>query len=83
MPLPAQNFSLATAAGDSSYAPGSVLAEDFIKYCAKYALELCAEDLEFFETSDFGEKGLRDRLKNVVESPFKVSSLLGLYCFVS
>jgi aspartyl/asparaginyl-tRNA synthetase/glutathione S-transferase len=59
------------------------LAEDFIKYCAKYALELCAEDLEFFETSDFGEKGLRDRLKNVVESPFKVSSLLGLYCFVS
>ncbi|GMI22027.1 hypothetical protein TeGR_g8491 [Tetraparma gracilis] len=47
------------------------LAEDFIKYCVKYALETCAEDLEFFETSEFGEKGLRDRLRNVSENPFK------------
>ena len=50
------------------------LAEDFIKYCVKYALELCSEDLEFFETSEHGEKGLRDRLRNVLENPFEVSS---------
>lgn len=38
VPLPAQNFSLATAAGDSSYAPGSVLAEDFIKISSELDL---------------------------------------------
>ena len=48
------------------------LAEDYLKYCVEYALEMCAEDLEFFEKSDFGEVGLRDRLKNVLENPFKV-----------
>lgn len=31
VPQPVQNFSLAIAAGDSSFAPGSVLAEDFLK----------------------------------------------------
>ena len=49
------------------------LAEDYLKYCVKYALEMCAEDLEFFENSPFGEEGLRARLKNVLDNPFKVS----------
>lgn len=49
------------------------LAEDYLKYCVEYALAMCAEDLEFFENSPFGEVGLRDRLKNVLENPFKVS----------
>jgi aspartyl/asparaginyl-tRNA synthetase/glutathione S-transferase len=48
------------------------LAEDYLKYCVEYALEMCAEDLEFFENSPFGEAGLRDRLKNVLDNPFKV-----------
>jgi len=47
------------------------LAEDYLKYCVRYALEMCGEDLEFFENSPYGEKGLRERLKNVIESPFK------------
>lgn len=48
------------------------LAEDYLKYCVEYALEMCAEDLEFFEQSQYGEKGLRERLKNVLDNPFKV-----------
>ena len=48
------------------------LAEDYLKYCVKFALENCADDLEFFENSPHGEVGLRDRLKNVLENPFKV-----------
>jgi aspartyl/asparaginyl-tRNA synthetase len=48
------------------------LAEDYLKYCVQYALEMCAEDLEFFESSPFGEKGLRERLRNVLNNPFKV-----------
>jgi len=47
------------------------LAEDYLKYCVKYALEMCAEDLQFFEESTHGEVGLRDRLKNVLDNPFK------------
>lgn len=46
------------------------LAEDYLKYCVQYALEVCADDLEFFETHPAGEPGLRDRLRNVLESPF-------------
>ncbi len=49
------------------------LAEDYLKYCVEYALAMCKEDLEFFENSPFGEVGLRDRLKNVLDNPFKVS----------
>jgi aspartyl/asparaginyl-tRNA synthetase/glutathione S-transferase len=52
------------------------LAEDYLKYCVQYALEMCSEDLEFFENSPFGEVGLRARLKNVLENPFKVSTTL-------
>ncbi|OEU08414.1 Asparaginyl-tRNA synthetase [Fragilariopsis cylindrus CCMP1102] len=47
------------------------LAEDYLKYCVKFALENCAEDLEFFENSPHGEVGLRDRLKNVLDNPFQ------------
>jgi len=46
------------------------LAEDYLKYCVKFALERCADDLEFFENSPHGEIGLRDRLKNVLDNPF-------------
>lgn len=47
------------------------LAEDYLKYCVRFALDNCAEDLEFFENSPHGEVGLRDRLKNVLDNPFK------------
>eukprot|EP00554_Chaetoceros_debilis_P000666 CAMPEP_0194086750 /NCGR_PEP_ID=MMETSP0149-20130528/22315_1 /TAXON_ID=122233 /ORGANISM="Chaetoceros debilis, Strain MM31A-1" /LENGTH=777 /DNA_ID=CAMNT_0038769917 /DNA_START=92 /DNA_END=2425 /DNA_ORIENTATION=+ len=47
------------------------LAEDYLKYCVQYALEMCAEDLEFFENNPYGEEGLRDRLRNVLDSPFQ------------
>jgi len=46
------------------------LAEDYLKYCVRYALEHCSDDLEFFENSPFGEKGLRARLANVIAAPF-------------
>jgi asparaginyl-tRNA synthetase len=48
------------------------LAEDYLKYCVRFALDRCAEDLEFFENSPHGEVGLRERLLNVLENPFKV-----------
>jgi asparaginyl-tRNA synthetase len=49
------------------------LAEDYLKYCVQYALENCADDLEFFdEVCPFGEKGLRARLRCVLAEPFKV-----------
>lgn len=47
------------------------LAEDYLKYCVKFALERCSDDLEFFENSPHGEVGLRDRLKNVLDNPFQ------------
>ena len=47
------------------------LAEDFIKYCTKYALEHCADDLYYFEEQyPAGEKGLRARLQNVIQNDF-------------
>lgn len=48
------------------------LAEDYLKYCVEFALEHCADDLEFFENSPHGEQGLRDRLRNVLDNEFKV-----------
>src|SRR6266850_1855819 len=44
------------------------LGEEFMKAMARYALEHCAEDLGLF--AKFVDKGLRDRLKFVVERPF-------------
>jgi asparaginyl-tRNA synthetase len=47
------------------------LAEDFIKYCTRYALEHCKDDLQYFEEQyPAGEKGLRSRLQNVVDNDF-------------
>jgi len=47
------------------------LAEDYVRFCTQYALDHCADDLAYFE-EEFpeGEKGLRARLQNVVESEF-------------
>lgn len=47
------------------------LAEDYVKFCTSYALEHCAGDLHYFEHEyPAGEKGLQDRLRNVVENDF-------------
>jgi len=46
------------------------LAEDYLKYCVAAVLTRCDDDLQFFEDSKT-EVGLRDRLKNLVETPFQ------------
>lgn len=43
-------------------------AESYLKFCVAYALEHCRDDLQFFD--QFIEKGLLERLQNVVASPF-------------
>ena len=45
------------------------LAEDFIKYLVQYALDNCAEDLQFL--NDMFDKGLIERLKSVVGIAFQ------------
>ena len=44
------------------------LAEEMLKYVIKYVLENCKEEMEFF--NNFIDKGLLDRLNNVVSSDF-------------
>ena len=44
-------------------------AEAFLKYVLKYALDNCAEDLEFFDK--FISTGLIERLRKVVDTPFE------------
>ena len=44
------------------------LGEEFIKAMARFAVEHCAEDLSLF--AKFVDKGLKERLKFVVERPF-------------
>jgi asparaginyl-tRNA synthetase len=44
-------------------------AEAYLKYTVKYLLENCAEDMQFFD--QFIEKGLLERLRQVVETPFE------------
>lgn len=44
------------------------LAEDFIKYCVKYALENCTDDLKFL--NDMFDKELIARLEGVVNTEF-------------
>lgn len=44
------------------------LAEEFIKYLVKYALDNCSDDLRFL--NDMFDKELVDRLKSVVETDF-------------
>ncbi len=44
------------------------LAEDFLKYCIRYALENCRDDIEFL--SEHYDKGLIERLEHVVNEEF-------------
>ena len=44
------------------------LAEDMVKYIIRYVLENCTEEMEFF--NNFVDKGLLDRLDNVINSDF-------------
>jgi asparaginyl-tRNA synthetase len=43
-------------------------AEAYLKYCVKYVLDHCMEDLQFFDK--FIENGLIDKLQNVIAAPF-------------
>lgn len=45
------------------------LAEDFIKYCVKWALDHCADDLQFL--NDMYDKELITRLKSVLSESFQ------------
>jgi len=45
------------------------IAEAFLKFCIKYVLETCPDEMAFFEK--LYEKGLIERLKHVMESPFQ------------
>ncbi len=45
-----------------------ILAESMIKYIIRYTLEHCPEEMKFF--NDFIDKGLLDRLNNVLNSEF-------------
>lgn len=45
------------------------LAEDFIKYCVRWALERCQDDIAFL--SEHYDKELVERLRFVLEKPFK------------
>lgn len=45
------------------------LAEDMLKYLVKYALENCTADVEFL--NNMYDKELIERLKSVIENPFK------------
>lgn len=42
--------------------------EDYVKYCIRYVMENNADDIEFF--NQFIDKGLKDRLTNLIETPF-------------
>lgn len=44
------------------------LAEDFIKYCIRYALENCADDIDFL--SQMYDPELKNRLENVIKEQF-------------
>ena len=44
------------------------LEEDFIKYCVRWALEHCMDDLEFL--NQFVDKGLIERLHSVIDTEF-------------
>lgn len=45
------------------------LAEDFIKYCVRWALERCADDIAFL--AEHYDKDLIERLQFVLDKPFK------------
>jgi len=52
----------------SDLADDADLAEEFVRYLCKVALEECTEDMEFFDRQI--EPGLRERIKNVAEADF-------------
>ncbi len=45
------------------------IAESFIKFVLQYTLDNCNEDLQFF--NKWVEKGVIDKIKSVIEKPFK------------
>jgi asparaginyl-tRNA synthetase len=45
------------------------LMESFLKYIISYVLDNCKDEMDFFER--FFEKGLKEKLKHVVDTPFK------------
>ncbi|MDX9859147.1 MAG: asparagine--tRNA ligase [candidate division Zixibacteria bacterium] len=47
------------------------LAEDFLKNLFRFALDECADDMEFFDTWVAKDEELRKRLENVVSSKFE------------
>ncbi|MBD3404367.1 asparagine--tRNA ligase [candidate division GN15 bacterium] len=47
------------------------LAEDFLKWLFQYALEQCADDMEFFDQWIARDEELRKRLEHVVNSSFE------------
>ncbi len=51
------------------------LAEDFVKYLIRYALDNCTEDLEFL--NKMIDKGLLDRLKFVIDNEFVRTTYTG------
>jgi asparaginyl-tRNA synthetase len=46
------------------------LAEDMLKYIIQYVIDECPEEMDFFNS--FVDKGLLDRLKNIISSSFGV-----------
>ncbi len=44
------------------------LEEDFLKFCVRWALDNCADDLQFL--NDMFDKGLIERLKSVIDTDF-------------
>ena len=44
------------------------LAEDMVRFCVKYVMEKCAEDLELF--NKYVEPGLLDKLNTIIEKGF-------------
>ncbi|MBT1073033.1 asparagine--tRNA ligase [Pelotalea chapellei] len=49
-------------------ADDAALAEDFVKYLCRFALEECAEDMSFFDKHI--EKGLLERIRKIAEADF-------------
>jgi len=47
------------------------LAEAYLKFVLQYALEHCPDDMAFFDKVDKNKPSLLNRLKHVIETPFK------------
>ena len=53
------------------------LAEDFIKYCVRWALDNCYDDVKFL--NDMFDKGLIERLQGVLKETFGSFALYRRY----